>query len=847
MAYEPDAVHSTSIFRQLCGLTLASIACVGVLAIALSASPSAGSVQAWSLSPRTLVVLAVLGGAFIFMSVAVALLLRAVRDARRFEREAANEANHLRGDLAAAELVIQAEPALVIAWDHHGAASLLAHNLSDAPDEIDTLLRFPTWLEAGSAALLTEHLDAMFRSGTGATFVIRSTTGAPIEATCRVHGGRAYLKLRDAAGERLRFAELQQKYQLLAQDTESNKALLDTLPMLVWFHEGDDGRIQWANKAYVEAVDGQSLEDVLHNQLELLESRDRAALRGEPHDGQSSRRRVHMIINGERRAFDLVAVPMAGRTALFASDAEALEVAEGELSRQSAANEGTLDRVSTAVAIFGRDQHLTFYNEAYAGLWSLDTQWLDRKPRDTEVLDQLRNAGALPDSGNYRKWRERLLEGYRTREPHEDWWHLPDGRSIHLRAEPRPDGGVAYLYDDVTERLALERDYNEMINVQRETLDNLAEGVAVFAPDGRIRLFNPSFASIWNLSPEDLGNRLHIEDVVTRCRALYDDASAWQQIHRAVATISNAREPISGQMVRADDTVIAWTCIPLPDSATLLTFIDITDQMRVERALIERTEALEAADRLKNDFVSHVSYELRTPLTNIIGFSELLRNERTGPLNEKQREYLGDINVSSNTLLTIVNDILDLATIDAGAFALSREPVFIADIIEGAVLGIREKLDRARIQLQIQVEPGINEVVADANRMKQVLYNLLSNAIGFSAPESQIQLTCHRDDTMIVFAVTDHGVGIPEELQDKVFERFESNALGTRHRGAGLGLAIVKSLVELHGGMIGLTSTPGEGSTFTVRIPATAAQRPIDLPSTARLSVTGRGSAADAA
>ena len=846
MAYEPDDAQSANIFRQLAGLMLVSVACVGILTIALSSGTPSANAQNWALAPRTLVVLAVVGGAFFFMSIAVALLLRAVRDARRFEREAANEANHLRGDLAAAEMVIQAEPALVIAWDHHGAASLLAHNLSDAPQDIDTLLRFPTWLQADSAKLLTDHLDTMFRFGTGSMFVIRSASGASIEAACRVHGSRAYLKLRDAAGERLRFAELQQKYQVLSQDTRSNRALLDTLPMLVWFHD-EDGMIDWANKAYVEAVDASSLDDVLEAQLELLESRDRAALPNDMDGVAPTRKRLHMIIHGERRAFDLVVVPLDKRIALFASDAEALELAEGELSRQSAANEGTLDRVSTAVAIFGRDQHLTFYNEAYVSLWNLDAQLLDSKPRDTEILDHLRNAGALPDSGNYRKWRERLLEGYRTRMPHEDWWHLPNGRSIHLRAEPRPDGGMAYLYDDVTERLALERGYNEMINVQRETLDNLAEGVAVFAPDGRIRLFNPSFAQIWNLSTDALEKKLHIEEVINACRALYDDTSAWTQIHQSVATIADTREPVGGQMTRSDGTVIAWTCIPLPDSATLLTFIDITDQMRVERALIERTEALEAADRLKNDFVSHVSYELRTPLTNIIGFSELLRNERTGPLNEKQREYLGDIHVSSNTLLTIVNDILDLATIDAGAFALSREPVYIADIIEGAVLGIREKLDRARIQLQVQVEPGINEVVADANRMKQVLFNLLSNAIGFSHPDSKILLTCHRDDTMIVFAVIDHGVGIPMALQDKVFERFESNALGTRHRGAGLGLAIVKNLVELHGGTITLNSTPDKGSTFTVRIPATAAQRPIDLPDASHNAVIKRGAIVDAA
>ncbi len=832
MAYEPDAARTTGIASQLAGLMLASGACVAVLAIALSGTASSAGTPVWSLTPRELVVLAVIGGAFAFMSVAVALLLRAVRAARRFEREAANEASQLRGDLASAELVIQAEPALVVAWDHHGAATVLAHNLDGAPEDVQSLLRFPTWLKGASAEMLTEHLDTMFRTGKSATFIIRTATGSPVEAACRVHGGRAYLKLREAAGERLRFAGLDQKYQVLSQDTENNKVLLDTLPMLIWFH-ASDGRIQWANKAYIKAVDAPSLDEVTGSQLELLETRDRVALQDQLSGDAPSHQRVHMIIQGERRAFDLVTVPLSGRTALIASDADALELAQGELSRQSAANEGTLDRVSTAVAIFGANQHLTFYNEAYAGLWQLDPHWLDGKPSDVEILDQLRNAGVLPDSGDYRKWRSRLLDSYRTREPLEDWWHLPDGRSIHLRGEPRSDGGMAYLFDDVTERLALERGYNELINVQRETLDNLAEGVAVFAPDGRIRLFNPSFAKIWKLAPDDLGKQMHVKEVIRRCRAIHDDPIPWMQIHRAVATIADGREPAGGQMTRPDGSVIAWTCVPLPDSATLVTFIDITDQTRVERALIERTEALEAADRLKNDFVSQMSYELRTPLTNIIGFSELLRNPRTGPLNDKQREYVGDISMSSNTLQAIINDILDLATIDAGAFSLSREPVFIADIIEGAVLRIREKLDLGRIQLQIQVEPGINEVHADPGRMKQVLSNLLSNAIGFSKAGSQVQLMCHRDGSDIVFIITDHGVGIPQEEHSGIFERFESNPRGTRHRGAGLGLAIVKSLVELHEGTVTLVSVPGEGTTVTVRIPAAAPEQSPGLPDAA--------------
>jgi signal transduction histidine kinase len=251
----------------------------------------------------------------------------------------------------------------------------------------------------------------------------------------------------------------------------------------------------------------------------------------------------------------------------------------------------------------------------------------------------------------------------------------------------------------------------------------------------------------------------------------------------------------------------------------LLTYIDISDSKRVEMALIERNEALEASDKLKSTFLSHVSYELRTPLTNIIGFSDLLAEPPIGPLQGKQREYLEDIRTSSSKLLAIINDIIDLATIDAGALELKLAPVPVREIAEAAQLGVRDRLAKSGVALDVQIAADLDMIVADRQRMTQVLFHLLSNAIGFSPEGSVITLSCRQEDGMTAFAVQDSGVGIPEEYHASVFGRFESRSQGSKHRGAGLGLAIVKSLVELHGGQIRLRSAPGVGTTVTVLIP----------------------------
>ena len=209
--------------------------------------------------------------------------------------------------------------------------------------------------------------------------------------------------------------------------------------------------------------------------------------------------------------------------------------------------------------------------------------------------------------------------------------------------------------------------------MQRETLDNLAEAVAVFGSNGRAQLFNPAFAKMWKLSPEALQEQPHIETVEAWCKPLFDDAATWRTIREAITAIEN-RVEVPLKLERKDGSVLDCMTMPLPDGATMLTFQDITDTENVERALRERNEALETADQMKVDFVHHVSYELRSPLTTIIGFAHFLSDPVTGPLMPKQAEYLGYITASTNALLALINNILDLATIDAGAMTLESRP-----------------------------------------------------------------------------------------------------------------------------------------------------------------------------
>jgi signal transduction histidine kinase len=576
----------------------------------------------------------------------------------------------------------------------------------------------------------------------------------------------------------------------------------------------------------VAAVDAKDLESVKARAVELLDRATRQELHRRRAEGLPVQARVAAIVAGSRSVLDVSESPSAGGgSAGIAIDVSELEAVRADLQRQMHAHVRTLDQLPTAVAIFDAKQRLAFHNAAYRQLWALDQAFLDTHPSDGEILDVLRSDRKLPEQADYRSWKAGTLSAYQSLESQETWWHLPDGRMLRVVSNPNPQGGLTYLFDDVTERVHLESQFNALTQVQGETLDTLKEAVAVFGTDGRLKLANRAFAASWGITAEAIAAQPHIDEVIGLCSRLLPEELAWAEIRGAIAGLPDMRMGASSRMHRRDGSVLDCAAQPLPDGATLVTFIDMTASVNVERALTEKNDALERASRLRDEFVHHVSYELRSPLTNVIGFTQLLGDETVGALNPRQREYAGHIMRSSSALLAILNDILDLASIDTGALELSPDMVDIRETIESAARGIEDRLAESSLTLEIDAPQDLGGFVADGKRVRQILFNLLSNAVGFSSPGQTIRVSARKRDSEVVLQVSDQGRGIPPEVKEKVFDRFESHTLGTRHRGVGLGLSIVRSFVELHGGRVDLVSNPGAGTTVICIFPTDGVPR----------------------
>ena len=804
------------------GLLLGSTAGAALAVTAAQASTDLGALSIDRMRDHGEVAgVSLLVGLTLFSAVTALLHLAGRRRWLDAERHLTGELVDLRARLDRAQMFLSAEAQIVVAWGSSTGEPEIEGDLSLVSDVMvpRRILGFGAWLPAASAQALDHAVDRLRSRGEGFRTALVTVSGRHIEAEGRAIGGRAILRLRDVSGDRLELSRLRDHHATVLAENDLWRALHDALPGPAWLRDAN-GRVSWVNAAYAHAVETRDGTEAVARSLELLDAPARDAAVTARASGEAYRGRVGAVVAGGRHTLDVVEVPGRVGSAGVATDLAEIDALRDDLAKQLDSQARTLDQLSTAVAIFDRAKRLIFHNTAYAALWGLDAAFLESRPTDGEILDRLRTERRLPEQADYRAWKAGLMASYQAVETSEAIWYLPDGRTLRVVTNPNLKGGVIYLFDNVTERYHLESRFNAMIRVQGETLDTLKEAVAVFGTDGRLKLFNPAFADMWRLDAGKLADQPHIDALAAHCVPQSIDVAVWSEVRSSVSGLHDARSGFERRLQRRDGSVVDCAAAPLPDGATLLTFIDVTAGVNVERALKERNQALIDAEKLRNDFVHHVSYELRSPLTNIIGFIQLLGDGAVGSLNPKQVEYAGYITKSSAALLAIINDILDLATIDMDAMELNLGTVDIVQTMEEAAEGVQDRLAENDIKLQIVAMDGIGSFPADGKRLRQVLFNLLSNAIGFSYPGQTVTLAALRRDDTVVFKVSDKGRGIPLDVLDQVFDRFRSDSSGSRHRGVGLGLSIVKSLVELHRGEVLIASAPNEGTVVTCVFPA---------------------------
>jgi signal transduction histidine kinase len=695
-------------------------------------------------------------------------------------------------------------------------AELVGNDSGIAPDDLG-ILSSDLEIARASAGRLSRKVRAQ---GSGRVFDVRGGP-APEEAP-----GTMLLWFFDAsAGE-----EERAKLSLRLKQTEaalgSLTHLIEAAPFPMWYR-GPDLKLGLVNSAFVHAVEGRDATDVIERSAELVDGDGESGAVGAAREAQEGGRVVSRmqpaILHGERRMLRVVNVPLStGAVAGFAVDVQDLEDARAELGRYIESQRELADRMTAGTAQFDADRSLSFFNRPFAVMTQLDAEWLAEQPEFDRVIERMRDQQRLPETRDFPAWKEERRGWFTSAEEVlEEEWMLPNGDHIRVVAQPLPDGGLRLFLEDRTEQLRLASARDTLLRVRAATFDNLFEAIGVFASDGRLYTWNSRFLEDWELEEEWLTTHPRVDELVPAMARKLVNPTAAAQIREMVRQTTNERQSSTGRISMTDGRHFQFAAVPLPDGNALFTMVDVTDSTRIEAALRERATALEEADRVKTDFVANMSYELRTPLTSIGGFAELLGGGYAGDLSAKARDYVSAIVESVERLSKLINDVLDLTTGDTRGVALEKERVDVAGLCRAAAEMAKARTAEKAQKLEVEISPSAGHVFGDARRLRESVEHVLHNAIAYTDRKGRISLTADGDKKRAVIRIQDNGSGIEPEDLPRVFNRFDRVVeAGVRGEAAlGLGLPLTQQFIEAHGGSVELESEKGKGTTVTLTIP----------------------------
>ena len=702
--------------------------------------------------------------------------------------------------------------------------------LVEVPARLDDLAGKDGGIHADDLAALKDDLSSA------------AIGGMPVERQVRVAGSDRVLEVRGglaappqppgtlllwmfdtstAETERLKLAR-QLKQTEAALDSLTH--LIESAPFPMWYR-GPDLSLGLVNSAFVAAVEARNAAEVIERGSELIDSPGddsaRAGALAALESGRPHVRTQPATIGGERRMLKLVDVPLpTGAVAGFAIDIQDLEDARFELAQHVISQRELADRMTAGVVQFDGERKLSFFNQPFAVMAQIEPEWLAEQPEFDRLLERMRENGRLPEVRDFPAWKaERRNWFTSTDEVVSEDWILANGDHWRIVAQPLPDGGVRMIVEDRTEQVRLASARDTLLRVRTATFDNLFEAISVFASDGRLYLWNKRFSEVWELDESWLSEHPRVDELVPAMARKLVNPTAAAQVREMVRSTTSGRRSGTGRVSMTDGRHFEFAAVPLPDGNALFTMVDVTDSTRIEAALRERATALEEADRVKTDFVANMSYELRTPLTSIGGFAEMLAAGYAGKLAPAAADYVSAILESVERLAKLIDDVLDLTQGDRRGVVLERERIDMAGLCRAAAESLSARAAEKKQKLDLAIEPAAGVVIGDSRRLRESIEHVLRNAVAFTPDRGKIRLSAVGDDEQVQVSVEDNGPGIAPEDQQQVFTRFHRIG-GVRGDAAlGIGLPLTRQFVEAHGGKVELDSAPGKGTRVTLTIP----------------------------
>jgi len=397
------------------------------------------------------------------------------------------------------------------------------------------------------------------------------------------------------------------------------------------------------------------------------------------------------------------------------------------------------------------------------------------------------------------------------------WFQISEKRTL--------DGGSVVVQTEITALKRRERELAEKSALLNATLQSMQQGLVVYDSDLRLRIWNEKIYDLFHdLVPgkHRVGDSASLPMRILADSGVFGPGDPERLVAERMKELREAPPPVE-ELMLADGRVVERRLTPMPDGGLLATYLDITQRKRFEADLRRAKEEAELASRTKTEFLANMSHELRTPLNAVICLAEIMQSEVFGPLCDPHySEYAADIRDSGQHLLNLINDLLDVSKIEFGKVELVEETVDVPSILDSCMRLMRDRADQAAIELTAHTPPDLPQLQADSRRLKQILLNLMSNAVKFTPAGGQVTVRVTLPEAGgLKIAVSDTGIGIAKHDLAKALQPFGQidSRMTRKYQGTGLGLPLTKSMIELHGGTLQLESTVGRGTTATLWLP----------------------------
>lgn len=602
-------------------------------------------------------------------------------------------------------------------------------------------------------------------------------------------------------------------------ESELNR-ILDFLPMYVW-QKNRNLQITYCNESYAKALEA-SKDYVISNNVRLISASRRGVYVDQSlYSTKPKKSREHVVINGSRRLLSIEETPFTkdGKSIGVAIDITDKEELETNFRNYQKHTEEVLNNISVPVAIFDANAILVFANQAIIRMFSVTEEDIYKNYKFSDIMNYLLSRESIIAPEDILKYKAKATELFReVVEPHCTTIHLTNGNVVSVTITPNHDDGLVFMFEDITDKVLLERRINSVSSIYNETLDTFSEGVIILASDSKIKLANKAVQKLWRKKKIEA----YIGEFFQNSSQLLTSESKTQFLDSNLLAMLSERVAFSKKLQFLSGETVQCEYTPLPEGLGIIRFVDISDAVNLTKTIEEKKVITKQIERLKSNLISNISHETHASIQTISGFVDILCNEYFGELTEKQMEYCNGIANAVKNLNNTIDAVMELAKMEAGQMKLTYAEVKLLKIIQTSISLVNDAAKKQSISINTNFEDQEFVVYLNEESITKALFYLINRSMQELSAGNNIDIlvTINNDTGEFKITIKDDGAPLPADELDKIQQGLADNSqYNYLEYSWDFGLALAHNIIAFHKGSIDVQSDAPNGNMVTCKLP----------------------------